>query len=108
MAAIHVESWKDSYSADLPAEFLAAKIDRDLAQHWSEIKIQREDIALVAEEDSLVGFVAVWCRPMPFIDKSLHGADRLTALPRSEEPDTAALRTLPVNPAPRRLEPRKE
>jgi hypothetical protein len=47
------------------------QIDRDLAQHWSEIEIQNEDIALVAEEDSLIGFVAVWCRPTPFID-NLH------------------------------------
>ena len=71
IAAIHVESWKDSYSDDLPAEFLAGKIDRDLAQHWSEIEIQTEDLVLVAEEDSLVGFVAIWCRPIPFID-NLH------------------------------------
>lgn len=71
IAAIHVESWKDSYSDVLPAEFLAEQMDRDLAQHWSEIQIQNEDIVLVAEEDSLVGFVAVWCRPIPFID-NLH------------------------------------
>ena len=71
IAAIHVESWKDAYSDVLPAEFLAGQIDRDLARHWSEIEIQNKDIVLVAEEDSLVGFVAVWCRPTPFID-NLH------------------------------------
>jgi ribosomal protein S18 acetylase RimI-like enzyme len=71
IATIHIESWKDSYSDVLPAEFLAEQIDRDLAQHWSEIQIQNEDVVLVAEEDSLVGFVAVWCRPIPFID-NLH------------------------------------
>jgi len=71
IAAIHVESWKDSYSDFLPAEFLDEQIDRDLVQHWSEIQIKNEDIVLVAEEDSLVGFVAVWCRPIPFID-NLH------------------------------------
>ena len=71
IVAIHVESWKDTYSDVLPAEFMAGQIDQDLAQHWSQIKIQNEDIALVAEEDSLVGFVAVWCRPIPFID-NLH------------------------------------
>jgi len=71
IAAIHVESWKDAYSDVLPTEFLARQIDRDIAQHWSEIKIQNEDIVLVAEEDLLVGFVAVWCRPIPFID-NLH------------------------------------
>jgi len=71
IAAIHVDSWKDSYSDVLPAEFLAGQIDRDLAQHWSEFRIQNEDIVLVAEEDSLVGFVTVWCRLIPFID-NLH------------------------------------
>jgi len=33
--------------------------------------MQNEDIVLVAEEDFLVGFVAVWCRPVPFLD-NLH------------------------------------
>ena len=68
IAAIQVESWKDSYSDAMPAEFMDGQIDRDIAKHWSEIKTQNEDIALVAEEDSLVGFIAVWCRPIPFID----------------------------------------
>ena len=71
IAAIHVESWKDAYSGVMPAEFMAGQIDRDLAQHWREIGIQNQDIVWVAEEDSLVGFVAVWCRPIPFID-NLH------------------------------------
>lgn len=71
IAVIHVQSWRDSYADDLPAEFMAGQIDRDLREHWSEIEIQDEDIVLVAEEDSLIGFVAVWCRPIPFID-NLH------------------------------------
>ena len=71
IATIHVESWKDSYSDVLPEEFMAEQIDRDLAEHWSELQIQNGDLVLVAEEDSLVGFVAVWCRPIPFID-NLH------------------------------------
>jgi ribosomal protein S18 acetylase RimI-like enzyme len=71
IAAIHAESWKNAYSDVLPAEFLAGKIDRDFESHWNEIRIQNGDIVLVAEENSLVGFVAVWCRPIPFID-NLH------------------------------------
>ena len=59
IAAIQAESWKDSYSDVLPAEFLTARIDRDLAQHWSEIEIQNEDIVLVAEENALIGFIVV-------------------------------------------------
>ena len=71
IAAIHIESWKDSYSDVLPADFLIRQIDREFIQHWSEIEIQNEDIVLVAEENSVIGFIAVWCRPIPFID-NLH------------------------------------
>ena len=71
IADIHIESWKDSYSNVLPAEFLAGQIDRNFKKHWNEIEIKDEDIVLVAQENSLVGFVAVWCRPIPFID-NLH------------------------------------
>ena len=71
LADIHIESWKDSYSDVLPPEFLAGQIDLDLTKHWNEIDVQNEDIILVAEENSLIGFVAVWCRPFPFID-NLH------------------------------------
>ena len=69
LADIQIESWKDSYSDVLPPEFLAGQIDLALAKHWNEIEMQNEDIILVAEEKSLIGFVAVWCRPFPFIDK---------------------------------------
>ena len=71
IAAIHIESWKDSYSDALPSEFFAEHINREFERHWSKIEIQNKDIVLVAGENSLVGFVAVWCRPVPFID-NLH------------------------------------
>nr|NJM01865.1 GNAT family N-acetyltransferase [Desulfobacula sp.] len=71
IAAIHIESWKDSYPDILPAEFLAGQIDGELKRHWEDIQIQEDDIVLVAEDNSLVGFAAVWCRPDPFID-NLH------------------------------------
>ena len=71
IAAIHIESWKDSYSEVLSAEFLTKQIKLGFERQWREIEIQLEDIVLVAEEKSLVGFVAVWCRPNPFID-NLH------------------------------------
>jgi ribosomal protein S18 acetylase RimI-like enzyme len=71
IATIHIESWKASYSDVLPAEFLAWQINRDFIRHWREIEIQNEDIVLVAEENSVVGFISVWCRPIPFID-NLH------------------------------------
>jgi len=71
IAAIHIESWKDSYTDILPAEFLAGQINQVFEQHWSRIEIQKGDLVLVAGEDSLIGFAAVWCRPIPFID-NLH------------------------------------
>ena len=71
IATINIESWKDVYMDAMPAKFMTQQIDHTLAQHWSDIEIRNEDIVLVAEEDSLVGFVAVWCRPIPFID-NLH------------------------------------
>ena len=71
IADIHAESWKNAYPDVLPAEFLVGRIDRVFESHWSQIQIQNRDILLVAEEDSLLGFVAVWCRPFPFID-NLH------------------------------------
>ncbi len=69
--SIHVESWKDAYADVLPAGFIVRQLDQELARHWHETEIQKQDIVLVAEEDSLVGFIAVWCRPIPFID-NLH------------------------------------
>jgi len=71
IAAIHIESWKNVYPDVLPAEFLAEKINRELERYWNVVEIQSDDILLVAEEKSLIGFAAVWCRPIPFID-NLH------------------------------------
>jgi ribosomal protein S18 acetylase RimI-like enzyme len=71
IAAVHIESWKDAYSEVLPAEFMAGQIDLELARHWRGTEIQSQDIVLVAEQDALIGFAAVWCRPVPFID-NLH------------------------------------
>ena len=71
IAAIHIESWKDTYADVLPAEFLDWKINSVFLKHWNEAEIQNEDIILVAEENLLIGFIAVWCRPIPFID-NLH------------------------------------
>jgi len=71
LAAIHIESWRDTYSAVFPEAFLAGQIERHFTEHWRKIEIQNEDIVLVVEENSIVGFAAVWCRPTPFID-NLH------------------------------------
>ena len=89
IAAIHIESWKDTYADALPAEFLNQKIDRDVIQHWSEVEVQNEDIILVAEENLVIGFIAVWCRPIPFID-NLHVRPSL----RSKKVGSALMRAV--------------
>ena len=64
-------SWRDAYADVLPSEYLAGQLAVDLERHWRAAAIQPGDVVLVAEEEGLIGFIAVWCRPDPFID-SLH------------------------------------
>lgn len=71
IANIHIESWQDSYSEIFPPGFLNRKIVPALKEHWHNIEIQNDDVVLVAVEKDIVGFIAVWCRPDPFID-NLH------------------------------------
>jgi ribosomal protein S18 acetylase RimI-like enzyme len=71
IAAVQAESWRDAYADVLPDAYLTDQIATDLERHWSELKIQTEDVVLVAEDNGIFGFIAVWCRPDPFID-NLH------------------------------------
>lgn len=72
IAAVQVEGWQGTYSKVLPAEYLAGPIKRDLEQHWSKWDVRSDDVVLVADDDDeVVGFIAIWCRPDPFID-NLH------------------------------------
>lgn len=71
IAAVQIESWKDAYTGVLPAAYLANQVAAELKHHWSEVEIHPEDIVRVAEDDGIVGFISVWCRPDPFID-NLH------------------------------------
>lgn len=40
-------------------------------EHWQTKEITNHDVVLVAQEQSLIGFVAILCRPTPLID-NLH------------------------------------
>ena len=71
IAAIQADSWRETYSDVLPEAYLDDKLSEDLDRHWREVDIQPEDVVLVAEEEGIIGFIAVWCRPDPFID-NLH------------------------------------
>jgi ribosomal protein S18 acetylase RimI-like enzyme len=71
IAAVQAESWRDTYSDVLPETHLANQIVEDIKRHWNEVEIKPNDVVLVAEDDGIIGFIAVWCRPEPFID-NLH------------------------------------
>lgn len=71
IAALHVESWRDAYAAVLPKQYLAEQLGADLLHHWRSANIRSSDVVLVAEGAAIIGFIAVWCRPLPFID-NLH------------------------------------
>lgn len=74
IASIHSTSWRDAYSGFLPADYLAGQVQLDLQAYWDQQQILPRDVVLVADtSDGPVGFVAVWCRPSPFVD-NLHVA----------------------------------
>lgn len=71
IANIHIESWQDSYSEVFSPEVMNGKIIPSLKEHWQNIAIENDDVVLVAADKDIIGFIAVWCRPIPFID-NLH------------------------------------
>lgn len=71
IAALQSESWQDTYVEVLPADYLANQVYLDLKRHWSEVEIRPQDLVLVAEDDGLAGFIAIWCRPDPYVE-NLH------------------------------------
>jgi len=71
IAAIHAASWREAYRGMLPDSYLENEVGPDLEAHWRSTDIKPGDVVLVAEEDAPLGFIAVWCRPDPYID-NLH------------------------------------
>lgn len=76
IASIHAKSWKSAYRDVFPEAFLAGPVDQDLLDMWRTTPDTADDVLLVAEENAtegsrLVGFIAVRCRPDPFIE-NLH------------------------------------
>ena len=74
IARIHALSWQDTYKGVLPGSFLEFRVHEDRLEKWNAQKILPQDLVLVAEDErngELLGFIAVWCRPEPFID-NLH------------------------------------
>lgn len=71
IADIQTQSWQDIYADGFPADYLVNQLPQNLKRHWNEVEIRPEDLVLVAEDDGVVGFIAIWCRPGPYIE-NLH------------------------------------
>lgn len=71
IAALHIQSWRSAYAGILSTEFLGEPLEREFTRYWRDVDLRTEDVVLVAENGGLCGFIAVWCRPLPYID-NLH------------------------------------
>ena len=71
IAAIQTANWREVYADTMPRHYLEHEIEDDLMGHWTGMDLKPEDLVLVADEDGVVGFIAVWCRPDAFIE-NLH------------------------------------
>ena len=71
VAALHAANWRASYRGMLPDAYLDNEVGDDLQRQWQRAFIAPNDVVLVASDPDIVGFIAVWCRPDPFID-NLH------------------------------------
>ena len=71
VAALHAASWRASYRGMLPDAYLDNEVGDDVQRQWQGAVIAPNDVVLVASDPNIVGFIAVWCRPDPFID-NLH------------------------------------
>ena len=72
IAAIHAESWRDTYRGVLPDSLLDAEIDGIMAERWAAQPITPADAVLVAEsEGAVLGFCASWDGESAYVD-NLH------------------------------------
>jgi ribosomal protein S18 acetylase RimI-like enzyme len=72
IAAVHAQSWRDTYRGTLPDSFLAEKIGGVMAARWLAQEIRAEDAVLIAERDGeILGFCATWDGESAYVD-NLH------------------------------------
>ncbi|GAA0481010.1 hypothetical protein GCM10009096_23910 [Parasphingorhabdus litoris] len=71
IADIHARSWQENYRDYLSDDLLDNRLSEMMADRWANMDIGAQDIVLVAEDDQVQGFVAVWDDEMPYID-NLH------------------------------------
>jgi len=68
IAAVQAASWRTAYADVLPKDYLDNRLDDDIAAHWRNQDIADGDVVMVAEDTDVVGFIAIWVRPTPYID----------------------------------------
>src|SRR4051812_23449124 len=72
IAAIHAQSWRDSYRGILPDAFLDGEVDNVMRSRWTEQPIGDEDAVLVADRGGdILGFCATWDGESAYVD-NLH------------------------------------
>ncbi|MGH6900454.1 MAG: GNAT family N-acetyltransferase [Geminicoccaceae bacterium] len=71
IAAVHAASWQDAYRGILSDAYLEDRVTADRSRHWREIEMRPDDVVIVADDGGVIGFIAIWCRPDPYID-NLH------------------------------------
>ncbi|MGI9510505.1 MAG: GNAT family N-acetyltransferase [Geminicoccaceae bacterium] len=71
LAALQIRSWRNVYRGILADDYLDNEIEQDLGDRWAALQPSGDDLVLVADQDGIVGFVTVWCKPHPYID-NLH------------------------------------
>jgi ribosomal protein S18 acetylase RimI-like enzyme len=71
IAAVHAASWQDAYRGILSDDYLESRVTDDRSRHWREIAICPDDVVIVADDGRVIGFIAISCRPEPYID-NLH------------------------------------
>ncbi|MGB3409201.1 MAG: GNAT family N-acetyltransferase [Jannaschia sp.] len=73
ICALHLASWQDSYGTELPADYMAQGLPRDMAAKWAARSFAPPEVTLVAEgRGGIAGFAcALTDRDPPLID-NLH------------------------------------
>ncbi len=96
IAHLQADSWAASYRTVLPPYYVRERLHDDIRDEWTHRKIGKRDVVLIAEDEQgkqLLGFISVWCRPLPFID-NLHCDPTLTGHGIGARLLQAAFRTL--------------
>lgn len=71
IADLQTTSWQQSYRGVLSDDLLDRRLRGLLHAHWTEMRLAGDDFILVADDNGIQGFIAVWIKDRPYID-NLH------------------------------------